>query len=181
MDDGRGQEPLSYKSKKRTMKQVWLPVPVAVISEGSSESARKRQRTNSVFDRLEDPAADPMNQGRPSAMNLLGLKHRGLGLDTAVGKLRDLCRSYNPAMVFLCETKKKAKDMNKLKWSLGFTNSVAVDCVGRSGGLALWWKEEVEVQVRPWCHLFIDAKISYNGKVWRFSGIYGEPRSECRF
>jgi hypothetical protein len=43
----------------------------------------------------------------------------------------------------LCETKKYAKDMNKLKWSPGFTNGVAVDCAGRSGGLALWWKEEV--------------------------------------
>jgi hypothetical protein len=84
-------------------------------------------------------------------------------------------------VVFLCETKKYAKDMNTLKWSLGFMNGVAVDCVGRSGGLALWWKEEVEVQVRPWCNIFIDAKITYNCKVWRFSDIYGKPRTECRF
>jgi hypothetical protein len=84
-------------------------------------------------------------------------------------------------VLFLSETKKYAKDMNKLKWSLGFTNGVAVDCVGRSGGLALWWKQEVEVLVRPWCNIFIDAQITFNGKVWRFSGIYGEPCTECRF
>jgi hypothetical protein len=64
-EKGEAREPLGYKSKKRT-KQVWLPVPVAVIGEGSSESAGKRQRTNSVFDRLEDPSADPENQGRRS-------------------------------------------------------------------------------------------------------------------
>jgi hypothetical protein len=64
-EKGVAREPLGYKSKKRT-KQVWLPVPVAVIEEGSSESAGKRQRTNSVFDRLEDPSADPENQGRRS-------------------------------------------------------------------------------------------------------------------
>jgi hypothetical protein len=70
-------------------------------------------------------------------MNLLGLNCRGLGLDAAVGKLWDLVRSYNPSVVFLSETKKKAKAMDKLKWSLGFKHDVAVDCAGRSGGLAL--------------------------------------------
>jgi hypothetical protein len=64
-ENGGAREPLGYKSKKRT-KQVWLPVPVAVIREGSSESAGKRQRTNSVFDHLEDPSADPEDQGRRS-------------------------------------------------------------------------------------------------------------------
>jgi hypothetical protein len=38
-------------------------------------------------------------------MNLLSLNIRGLGLDPAVGELRDLIRSYNPEVVFLCETK----------------------------------------------------------------------------
>jgi hypothetical protein len=113
-------------------------------------------------------------------MNILGLNCRGLGLDAAVGELRDLCRSYNPRVVFLCETKKRAKEMEKIKWSLGFTNGVAVDCQGRSGGLALWWKEDVEVHTRPWCQYYIDAKITYNGKTWRFTGIYGEPRTDLQ-
>jgi hypothetical protein len=55
-----------------------MQVPVRVVGEGSSESAEKRRRTatvfdrlddgvavqNSVFDRLEDPSADPGRQGR---------------------------------------------------------------------------------------------------------------------
>jgi hypothetical protein len=56
-----------------------MPINVQVIGEGSSESQGKRQRTGSVFDRLEeqgveqtgsvfdrleDPAADPAVQGR---------------------------------------------------------------------------------------------------------------------
>jgi hypothetical protein len=61
-------------------------------------------------------------------MNLLGLNCRGLGLDAAVGELRDLCMSYNPAVVFLSETKKTSKAMEKLQWSLGFRNGVAVNC-----------------------------------------------------
>jgi hypothetical protein len=61
--------------------------------------------------------------------------------------------------VFLCETKKKAKEMTKLRWSLGYAHGVAVDCRGKSGGLALWWRDGVEVYVRPWCQYFIDAQI----------------------
>jgi hypothetical protein len=72
-------------------------------------------------------------------MNILGLNCCGLGLDAAVGELRDLVRSYNPVVVFLSEMKKKSRDMERMSWSLGFSNGVAVDCVGRSGGLALWW------------------------------------------
>jgi hypothetical protein len=59
--------PLGTGSKKRGPKQVWLPVEVRVVGEGTSEIAGKRQRTNSVFDRLEDPknlAVDPAGQGR---------------------------------------------------------------------------------------------------------------------
>jgi hypothetical protein len=68
-----------------------------------------------------------------------------------MGELRDLIRSYNPVVVFLSETKMKARAMDKLKWSLGFRNGVFVDCIGRIGGMALWWRDEVEVSVRPWC------------------------------
>jgi hypothetical protein len=70
-------------NRKRGPKQVWMPVTVQVVGEGSSEVAGKRQRTSSVFDRIEnpsdgsegqrstsvfdrieDPAADPARQGR---------------------------------------------------------------------------------------------------------------------
>jgi hypothetical protein len=71
-------------------------------------------------------------------MNALGLNCRGLGLDVAVGELRDLIKSYNPSVVFLSETKKRSKAMDRLKWSMGLKHGVAVDYDGRSGGLALW-------------------------------------------
>jgi hypothetical protein len=61
--------PPGNRNKKRGTKQVWLPVNVQVLGEGEedSSSAGKRHRTNSVFDRLEDPndsSADPARQGR---------------------------------------------------------------------------------------------------------------------
>lgn len=83
-------------------------------------------------------------------------------------------------MVFLCETKKKARAMEKVKWSLGFRHAVAVDCEGRSGGLALLWRDHISVTLRPWCQYYIDAEIMSEGRTVRFTGVYGEPRMEHR-
>ncbi|XP_073363662.1 uncharacterized protein [Aegilops tauschii subsp. strangulata] len=66
--------------------------------------------------------------------------------------------------------------MERLKWSLGFRHGVAVNCNGNSGGLALWWKDSVEVTVRPWCQYYVDAQIVVDG----VTGIYGEPCGEKR-
>jgi hypothetical protein len=113
-------------------------------------------------------------------MNLLSLNCRGLGLAAAVGELRDLCRSLNPGVVFLCETKQKKRTVERLQWSLGFRHGICVDGKGKGGGLALWWRDGVTVEVRPWCQLYIDAKITTYQGSWRFTGVYGEPRTEQR-
>jgi hypothetical protein len=56
--------PPGSQNRKRGTKQVWVQVPVKVLGEETSESSGKRQRTISVFDRLEDPTVDPARQGR---------------------------------------------------------------------------------------------------------------------
>ena len=48
-------------------------------------------------------------------MIILAWNCRGLGLDLAVGELRDLVRSYNPAVVFLSETKKNSSSDGKIE------------------------------------------------------------------
>jgi exonuclease III len=113
-------------------------------------------------------------------MNMLGLNCRGLGLDAAVGELRDLIRSHNPEVVFLCETKQKKRAMEKIQWSLGFRHGVCVEGKGKGGGLGLWWRDGVDVTVRPWCQYYIDAQINSEAGAWRFTGIYGEPSTELR-
>jgi hypothetical protein len=55
---GSSQVPLSSLPKKRGPKQIWVPVPVQVVGEGATESAGKRQRTASVFDRIEEPTGE---------------------------------------------------------------------------------------------------------------------------
>jgi hypothetical protein len=57
-------------------------------------------------------------------------------------------------------------------------NMVAVDCKGRSGGLALFWRRGVEVSLwwKGRYHIDVDV-VEKNGSKWRFNGIYGESKS----
>jgi hypothetical protein len=55
-----------------------------------------------------------------------------------------------------------------------------VESKGKGGGLALWWRDGVEVLLRPWCQYFIDAQITTTEGSWRFTGIYGEPKTKLR-
>jgi hypothetical protein len=45
-------------------------------------------------------------------------------------------------MVFLMETMQKTAPLESLKFKLGYDCLFVVDCVCRSGGLALFWKED---------------------------------------
>jgi hypothetical protein len=49
---------------------------------------------------------------------------------------------------------------------------IVKDCVGRSGGLAIFWRKGINVHVRGISRLYID------GFLWRFTGFYGEPEGE---
>lgn len=55
-----------------------------------------------------------------------------------------------------------------------------VDCRGKSGGLALLWKESVEVFLKSYSKGHIDCVIKEKGNVWRFTGFYGQPQSYLR-
>jgi hypothetical protein len=48
---------------------------------------------------------------------------------------------------------------------------------GRSGGVVLFWKKEINVQLLFSAPKYIDVKVVESpGKIWRLTGIYGEPR-----
>ena len=68
--------------------------------------------------------------------------------------------------------------MEGLRWKLNMTNMVVKDSVGAKGGLALFWKKGVDLRVLSWSRYHIDSLIKEDGGTWRFTGIYGESRSE---
>jgi hypothetical protein len=63
--------------------------------------------------------------------------------------------------------KEESGSDGETEMEFGVQNRVAVDCRGKSGGLALWWRDGVDVSVRPWCQYYLDAKIKQGDIEWR--------------
>lgn len=69
--------------------------------------------------------------------------------------------------------------MESFKWKLGMSNMIARSCEGKSGGLALLWKKDVNIELRNLSRYHINVEvIEGDGFRWRFTGIYGEPASQ---
>lgn len=64
---------------------------------------------------------------------------------------------------------------------LGYEGMVVVESQGRSGGLALMWKEENQASLRSRSNNHIDVETKVNGmSPWRLTGLYGEPNRNHR-
>lgn len=76
------------------------------------------------------------------------------------------------------ETLCHRNQLEHLKIKLGFENLFVVDRVGRSGGLALFWKAKFKVRLLKYANNFIDMAIDGAGSgQWRLTGYYGYPES----
>ncbi|TVU07983.1 hypothetical protein EJB05_41365, partial [Eragrostis curvula] len=79
-------------------------------------------------------------------------------------------------MVFLSETKMSKVKAQDLRFRLGFQNAFGVDSVGLSGGLVLYWRSDVVVDLKSHSRSHIDVWVSHEGlscQAWRFMGFYG--------
>jgi hypothetical protein len=107
---------------------------------------------------------------------------RGTGLSRTVHELSALVRANNLSLLFLCETHNSASRVANLRWRLGLKHCIAVDSDGRSGGLALFWHESVEVKLMEKNFRYIDVstRLSSTDPWFRITFVYGEPRTELR-
>jgi hypothetical protein len=74
-----------------------------------------------------------------------------------------MVKAKRPCLVFLMETKMKQRKMEKIRCLLGFQNLFAVDSIGRSGGLALLWKEEAGLEIQNYSYRHIQAAVKIPG------------------
>ena len=72
---------------------------------------------------------------------------RGLGNPETVRELHNLVRLEAPALVFVSETKIDGRRVADIASRLGFAGCMPVSSNGLSGGLALFWSKEVDVEV----------------------------------
>uniref|UniRef100_A0A2N9EJD0 DUF4283 domain-containing protein n=1 Tax=Fagus sylvatica TaxID=28930 RepID=A0A2N9EJD0_FAGSY len=83
----------------------------------------------------------------PLAMRLLAWNCRGVNKASTVRVLKILNRECSPDILFLAETKASVQRIDTIKESLGFVECFCVEANGSAGGLALFWKKGVELEV----------------------------------
>lgn len=82
--------------------------------------------------------------------------------------------------MFLQETKVKASFSNFWKFIFGFYGCLAVDCEGRSGGLALLWKKLISLHILLYSKNDVHGFISNKDIEWFNFGIYDNPKASKR-
>lgn len=115
-------------------------------------------------------------------MSIISWNCRGLGNPRAIRALSYLLREKDPMLVFLIETKKQSKNMDWIICKISFDNGFYVDSKQASGGLALFWNNNIKVRIESYSSRHIDSIIS-NTTVdtpWRFTGLYGNPITSQR-
>lgn len=92
-----------------------------------------------------------------------------------------MVHQVKPTFVFLCETISRKEKMEWIRRTLGFEGKLVVKHQGRSGGLALLWREANQVSLLRFSQNHIDVETSVSGMdPWRLTGIYGEPNRNQR-
>jgi exonuclease III len=76
-------------------------------------------------------------------MNIISWNCRGLGNVKAVPSIKDLVRVYKPDIIILIETLVHDNKIADLCYTIGFECHFSVDRIGRSGGIAVLWRNSI--------------------------------------
>lgn len=93
-----------------------------------------------------------------------------------------MVKDKRPSILFLMETKLRSDKISFLRGKLDFDSVFVVDCVGRSGGLALFWRDEVTLEIQKYSNRHINAVVKElcGDFLWKLTGFYGNPETAKR-
>ena len=114
-------------------------------------------------------------------MNCLSWNCRGLGQPWAVLKLTDLVKKHSPSILFLMETRAKDHKLKTLCSKLHLENVFIESQVNTGGGLALYWKDGINLKVLDSTPTFVDVVVNPGmDDAQRLMGFYRNPRTANR-
>ncbi|XP_022841874.1 uncharacterized protein LOC111365549 [Olea europaea var. sylvestris] len=122
----------------------------------------------------------PSENAPPIPLKLLSWNAQGHRNPRGIHALSNLIRKEDPDVLFLQETKLNAANMELCRIKLKFYGCLNVQAVGRSGGIALLWKSNVNLSILGYSTKHIDAKIESPLHCWFLTGIYGHPETTKR-
>ncbi|KAB1671561.1 hypothetical protein, partial [Gossypium barbadense] len=114
-------------------------------------------------------------------MKFLCWNCRGLGNSAKIRELKQLIAVNNPDVIFLSETKMSANDFCRVQNNRRLQNGLAVNSEGRSGGLALMWRDGMNVSIQNFSKHHIDSKVRLDdNKTIRVTAFYGHANPNFR-
>ncbi|XP_033134325.1 uncharacterized protein LOC117127773 [Brassica rapa] len=113
-------------------------------------------------------------------MRTLSWNCRGIGNDLTVRRLTEMCQKHRPGLVFLSETKNRRLLLQNMQTDLRFDHLFTVESLGLSGGLALFFMDEFQVNVLFSNNCMIDIEAIINGIKVYMTFVYGDPVLERR-
>ncbi|GLT63989.1 hypothetical protein SLA2020_365100 [Shorea laevis] len=116
-------------------------------------------------------------------MSIISWNCRGLGNPRTVRDLCQLVKDKQPQFLFLMETKLRQFRMQVIRLKLRYEGMLVVDPIGRSGGLALLWREAHDLEIQNYSLRHINA-IVHTGDPrgsWKLTCFYGHPDRAQRF
>ena len=101
-------------------------------------------------------------------MSCLSQNYRGLRNPQTEDELIALVTTKDPKLVFLMETKVEKYILERVGRRIQFTNLFVVPRVNTGGGLALYWKSDLDVDVQTFSNRHIDVIVN---KEWMTPGV----------
>ncbi|KAH1072554.1 hypothetical protein J1N35_024882 [Gossypium stocksii] len=110
----------------------------------------------------------------PRAIKVFCWNCRRIGNPTTIRELKQLLVANDPDIVFLCETKIYSNCFPRIKNVCRMSNCLADDSNERSGGLAMLWREWLEVVIQSYSSNHIDSLVKLDNRIdIRFTSFYG--------
>ncbi|XVE83785.1 hypothetical protein DITRI_Ditri16bG0114600 [Diplodiscus trichospermus] len=114
-------------------------------------------------------------------MRCLAWNCHGLGNPRTIYALQKILKKKDPDVLFLSETIQKSCKLDKIRVQYNLHGLFCVDPMGQSGGLAMLWKEQVDLRITSFSKNHIDVEIvDTNDLKWRLTGFYEEPDTNSR-
>lgn len=112
-------------------------------------------------------------------MNHLSLNFWEFGNPRTIQVLCLIVQEKIPKIMFLIETKSNSMHIEFVSKKLGFSSFFCVNLVGKNGGLALLWKDDLKVEIINYSQWHISAWVELEGLPfkWVFMGFYREPKT----
>ncbi|KAK5843190.1 hypothetical protein PVK06_005634 [Gossypium arboreum] len=106
---------------------------------------------------------------------------RGLGNHAKLRELKQLLDANSPDLIFLSETKMTANDFRSVQNKCRLQDGLAVNSEGRCGGLALMWRDGMNVSIQNYSKHHINSMVKLeNNKHIRVTGFYGHANPNLR-